>query len=250
MDSSDLAAPTMVAPSAQPQAAVQREARHSVSANADRAWQKKLLPLMAGMLVAFAAFFFVASFLQLYYLLDLGPAMASLDEIGKDLRSGELRDPGAASSRLEFARWKTFSLLEANALGQRYHQAGVLLISRIWTRYLGFVTGTILALVGAAFILGKLTESPTSLGAESAGWKLSISSASPGLILAGLGTLLMLATLATNLDMQVTDGPVYLSPRQAALEEPPPLLTPDAKAQKPRSDSDILTDIKREALKK
>src|SRR3989442_6360614 len=67
-------------------------------ASADRTWQKRLLPVMVGLLVTLTAFFFVASFVQLYYLqtrieraprLDLSSAMASLDEIAKDVREGK-----------------------------------------------------------------------------------------------------------------------------------------------------------------
>jgi hypothetical protein len=227
----------------------------------DRTWQKRLLPVMVGLLVTLTAFFFVASFVQLYYLqtrieraprLDLTPAMASLDEIAKDLQNGKVGDQLAFNNRLEYARWKTLSLLEANALQRRYHHAGVLLISRIWTRYLGFVTGTILAMVGAAFILGKLQEASSNLGAEGGLWKVSLTTASPGLVLATLGTALMLATLATNMDLQVNDGPVYLrdQPGTAASAPPPPLAREDP-AQKPRSDAEILKDLKGQgALKK
>ena len=235
--------------------------RASAASGADRTWQKRLLPVMVGLLVTLTAFFFVASFVQLYYLqtrieraprLDLGPAMASLDEIAKDVRDGKVGDQLAFNNRLEYARWKTLSLLEANALQRRYHHAGVLLISRIWTRYLGFVTGTILAMVGAAFILGKLQEASSNLGAEGGLWKVSLTTASPGLVLATLGTALMLATLATSMDLQVNDGPVYLrdQPGTAASAPPPPLAREDP-AQKPRSDAEILKDLKGQgALKK
>lgn len=228
--------------------------RATAASGADRTWQKRLLPVMVGLLVTLTAFFFVASFVQLYYLqtriervpqLDLSPAMASLDEVAKDVQNGKVGDQLAFNNRLEYARWKTLSLLEANALQHRYHHAGVLLISRIWTRYLGFVTGTILAMVGAAFILGKLQEASSNLGAEGGLWKVSLTTASPGLVLATLGTALMLATLATSMDLQVNDGPVYLrdQPGTAASAPPPPLAREDT-AQKPRSDVEILKDLK------
>src|SRR6266545_4689777 len=160
---------------AKPQYLVHKKGRRAAVGSSDRTWQRRLLPLMVGLLVTLTAFFIVASFVQLYYLqtriekaprLDLGPAMASLDEIAKDMQSGKLQDQGALNSRIEQARWQTLSILEANVLQRRYHHAGVLLISRIWTRYLGFVTGTILAMVGAAFILGKLQEASSNLGAD------------------------------------------------------------------------------------
>jgi hypothetical protein len=268
MDSSSLEARNLInapaaaiaAPEAQDlgtKTAVREQAvgrRATAASGADRTWQKRLLPVMVGLLVTLTAFFFVASFVQLYYLqtrierapqLDLSPAMASLDEIAKDVQNGKVGDQLAFNNRLEYARWKTLSLLEANALQHRYHHAGVLLISRIWTRYLGFVTGTILAMVGAAFILGKLQEASSNLGAEGGLWKVSLTTASPGLVLATLGTVLMLATLATSMDLQVNDGPVYLrdQPGTAASAPPPPLAREDT-AQKPRSDMEILKDLK------
>ena len=231
----------------------ERHKRASAVTSADHTWQKRLLPVMVGLLVTLTAFFFAASFVQLYYLqtrierapqLDLSTAMASLDEIGKDLQTGKVEGQIAFNNRLEYARWKTLSLLEANALQRRYHHAGVLLISRIWTRYLGFVTGTILAMVGAAFILGKLQEAASNLGAEGGLWKVSLTTASPGLVLATLGTLLMLATLATSMDLRVNDGPVYLrDPKSAPADAPPPPLGQDDTMRKPRSDADILKDM-------
>ena len=245
---------------AKTQSVVHKEGRRATVGASDRTWQRRLLPLMVGLLVTLTAFFIVASFVQLYYLqtriekaprLDLGPAMASLDEIAKDTQSGKIQDPRALNSRIEQARWQTLSILEANVLQRRYHHAGVLLISRIWTRYLGFVTGTILAMVGAAFILGKLQEASSNLGAEGGLWKVSLTTASPGLVLAALGTILILATLATSMDLNVNDGPVYLRETSGpAAEAPPPPLGRSDSAQMPRSDAEILKDLKGQGTSK
>lgn len=247
-------------PSAKPQSMAHKEGRRAAVSSSDRTWQRRLLPLMVGLLVTLTAFFIVASFVQLYYLqtriekappLDLGPAMASLDEIAKDMQSGKIPDQSAFNSRIEQARWQTLSILEANVLQRRYHHAGVLLISRIWTRYLGFVTGTILAMVGAAFILGKLQEASSNLGAEGGLWKVSLTTASPGLVLAALGTALMLATLATSMDLYVNDGPVYLrDASSAAAETPPPPLGRGDGAPAPRSDAEILKELKGQGASK
>src|SRR6266542_4556 len=245
---------------AKPQSLVHKEGRRAAVGSSDRTWQRRLLPLMVGLLVTLTAFVIVASVVQLYYLqtrsekaprLDLGPAMASLDEIAKDMQSGKLQDQGALNSRIEQARWQTLSILEANVLQRRYHHAGVLLISRIWTRYLGFVTGTILAMVGAAFTLGKLQEASSNLGAAGGLWKVSLTTDSPGLVLAALGTALMLATLATSMDLYVNDGPVYLRDgSSAAAEAPPPPLGRGDAAQTPRSDAEILKDLKGQGASK
>ncbi len=172
-------------------------------------WQKKLLPVMIGVLVVLTIFFFVASFVQLYYLhtriekspaLDLEPALALLE---KNVTSN-------SQQRLEYAKWKALAILEGHALQRRYHQTNVALMARIWKNYLGFVTGMILALVGAAFILGKLKEPKSKLDAESNLWKFSMTTASPGLLLALLGTILMITTIFVHTKIEVIDRPVYL----------------------------------------
>ncbi len=257
MDSADLLASGLVADPAPSRPATRVEEGRNPVSRGEQVWQRRLLPLMIGMVVVLTAFFFVASFVQLYYLqtrienapqLDLKPALTSLDNVEAGLKAQGGAAAASQESRIEFVKWKSLLLLEGNALQRRYHQAGVLLISRIWTRYLGFVTGMILALVGAVFILGKLRESSSTLGAESGAWKMSVTSASPGLILAVLGTILMLATLATNLEMQVNDGPVYLG--QSASFEPQPApqsLSPEGAGTGAATDSEILGKMKGES---
>jgi hypothetical protein len=187
----------------------EKEKRSTRGGFRETKWQKKLLPFMIIVLSLVMLFFFTASALQLYYLhqrierspeLDLNPALGLLES-----------NPAGASERdkLEVGRWKTLSILEGNALQRRYHQANVLLMSRIWTGYLGFVTGMILALVGATFILGKLRESESQVDAGSELWKLSITTASPGLVLAVLGTILMITTMVSHYEIKVDDGQLY-----------------------------------------
>jgi hypothetical protein len=172
-------------------------------------WQRRLLPLMAGMLVGLTFFFFIASFIQLYYLHHRIEQAPNLD-LNAILKLSEKPTESALKKEtLELMRLKTLALLEEHALKRRYHQANVLLMSRTWTRYLGFVTGMILALVGAAFIVGKLREPESKLNAEGV-WKFSITTASPGLILALLGTILMLVTMVTHHEIETKDKPAYV----------------------------------------
>lgn len=173
-------------------------------------WQRKLLPLMIGMLVGLTLFFFVASFVQLAYLHGKIWNAPRIDE--KAFRVGD--GPLNAATR-----FRVLAALERNAVERRYHQANVLLMSRVWTRYLGFVTGMILALVGATFILGKLREEMTSLEAKGAGASMSVVSASPGLVLAVLGVTLMTVTILTHHDISTTDTAVYM-PLAAPADKP------------------------------
>jgi hypothetical protein len=68
----------------------------------------------------------------------------------------------------------------------------------------------ILALVGAAFILGRLQEPASEVSVASPAGNWGLKSASPGIILAVLGTVLMLTTILTNHRIDVTDAAVYL----------------------------------------
>jgi hypothetical protein len=103
-------------------------------------------------------------------------------------------------------------------------------MSRTWTRYLGFMTGMIFALVGAAFVMGKLREQESALALKNAAVEANITTTSPGLVLCLLGTVLMLATLLTHHDIETWEAnPIYtrviLAPGGDAATAPLPLPT-------------------------
>jgi hypothetical protein len=161
---------------------------------------------MIGTVVTLAVFFFLASFMQLAYLhqsIERTPVLDPSVILGAEKDSWQQTLP---------AEFKALAILEAGALDRRYHQANVLLMSRVWARYLGFVTGMILALVGAVFILGKLREDSSEISAQGAGGGLSMRSTSPGLVLATLGVALMAMTIVTHHEITTTDSPIYLRP--------------------------------------
>jgi hypothetical protein len=173
-----------------------------------RSWQKRLLPVMTKMVIALAIFFFVASFVQLFYLQNhlarstgivLKSVVPAIESAGVPVEH-----------RLETARWADLVGLEQYSVQRRYHQANVLLMARIWNRYLGFVTGMICTLVGAIFILGKLQEPASALSADAVSWKVSLNTTSPGLMLALLGTILMVTTLVVPARIEVEDKAVFV----------------------------------------
>ncbi len=211
---------------------VQPEALTSVK------WQERLLPLMSHMVVGLTLFFFVASFAQLAYLhwsisrspqMELGEALAILSP-GPDAPLEEM----LAASHL-----KVLATLEANALERRHHQGNVLLMSRVWTRYLGFVTGMILALVGCSFILGKLQEPPAEVTGKSPVADFSFKSTSPGIILAGLGVILMLTTIIIHHEITVRDVPLFLSRGESSSATIEESIVPYLDPLKPSDSSDL-----------
>jgi hypothetical protein len=163
------------------------------------AWQRRLLPLMGSMLVLLSIFFVAESVLE----------VRALQKFIQDPKSGfsvesVTAGPGlAAELRARFA-------LEGYALAQRERATNYMLATRVWTRYMSFCTGMVLALVGAAFVLGKLQESPITLGAESVAFKVSLAASSPGLVLATLGTMLMVSANVVTFDVRGDWRSAYL----------------------------------------
>ena len=196
-------------------------------------WQRRLLPFLIGAISLMALFFFGSSFYQLD---RFGQAISYPPDqrIERSLAAYERghavvtprADAAARADDFEYLRWKTLVQLEQDTLDHRYAQVNATLLLRAWTRHLGFLTGMILALVGAIFILAKLREEETRLSGEGAGAKAALATTSPGIVLATLGTVLMVVTLTVNFEFTTTDRPVYLGADAGgagALLPPPPL---------------------------
>jgi hypothetical protein len=172
-------------------------------------WQTKLLPLMVGMIIVLTAVFCVSNIVQVYILNN------HIREVGEpNLDAGlnllQVDAQTEPPDRLSYATLRTQALLEGYAIRYRYHQASVASMGRGYLIYLGFTTGMVLAMVGATFILGKLKESQSGVVTQSALLRVSITSASPGLILAIFGTVLMLTTILARADVQVSDGALFV----------------------------------------
>jgi hypothetical protein len=173
-------------------------------------WQERLLPLMSGMLIALTAFFFLATFVQMSYLhwsiLDSPPI-----QIEPASSEASYVSSSSFDQQYEARQFEVRAAMERYIIEKRYHQVSVLLMSGLWLRYLGFITGMILALVGASFILGKLREPEQEIKGNFSEISLSVRTASPGIILAVLGVILMFATIVDRDVYNVKDANVYLS---------------------------------------
>lgn len=195
------------------QAPAKKRKRQRSKAAQREAWSRRMVPVMTQMLVGLTIFFFLASAAQLSYLhyqITEGPETdlaGPLAMMGVTLDS-ETQEP--AETNLPAAAVAALTLLELGAMERRYHQANVSLLARVWTRYLGFVTGMVLAMVGAAFILGRLeNETPSTVKATGPGGPVEVKSTSPGIVMAGLGVALMITTIVTHHEIQVQDQAVY-----------------------------------------
>jgi hypothetical protein len=174
-------------------------------------WQSKMLPFMKVTLAAITIFFFFSSFIQLFELQSKIDDYHKLELDSILLNMNKSLSDSFKNNNISVARWTTLALLEWNAMERRYHQANVSLMSRIWTRYLGFITGMILSIVGATFILGKLSELSSTVNLEIKDFgKFVLTSASPGLFLVTFGTILMIITIFVHHKIEVQDSSIYL----------------------------------------
>ncbi len=192
-------------------------------------WQRMVLPIMGGVLIVSMIFFFPASYLQLRYLLTSIPNASGID-LGMDAL-GPVPAAGSFEQYQVARQQEILARMEAFLIERRYHGAELWLMSTIWLRYLGFVTGMILALVGASFILGKLQEASDLDTSGPGGWKLTFKSTSPGLVLALLGAVLMLGVILDRDNQSIKDGSIYLPGQIMATSETtdaPKLDMPDA----------------------
>jgi len=173
-------------------------------------WQERLLPLMAGMLIALTLFFFLATFIQLAYLNSsiLRSPPNQLDAAGSEAL---VVAPTNFEDLFELRQFEVRAAMEQYIVEKRYHHASVQLMSGLWLRYLGFMTGMILALIGAAFILGKLREPEQELGGKFSDIAISLRTTSPGIILAVLGVILMFTTLVDRDVYKIEDANTYFS---------------------------------------
>ena len=191
-------------------------------------WQERLLPTMSGLLIGLTIFFFLTTFGQMAYLhwtIVQSPSVDINPSAGVEL----LGSAETFADRWNARELEVRSRMEAYLITQRYHQASVQLMAGLWTRYLGFITGMILALVGASFVLGKLREPAQKLDGKFSMIDLSLRTTSPGIILAVLGVILMFATITDKDNYKITDGGVYLSsgrPADTTDSVPLPTLSP------------------------
>ncbi len=194
-------------------------------------WQRRLLPFMMGVMTLTAAAFFLFSGIHVYEVTQFIKAAevpAVHDQIQAEIDKSSPKQGVTGQEVVTHA----MLLLEADTVDKRYHQAGGLLMSRIWSRQLAFITGMVMAFVGAAFILGKLSEDLTQISGQGSEWKVAITSASPGIILSFFGTVIIVSSLFGSAKLDVNDGAVYVQALKSPATE---TVAQDHKDEKPLS---------------
>ena len=171
-------------------------------------WQRRMASFMTASVIVAAVFFAVVTLWEFRsFQARLFEAEAPFEDVLSSLR------PTTYQEQVDVARMRTALALERDIIRRRYGQTNMSIATRLWTRLMGFITGMILALVGAAFILGKLKEDVSEAAAKAGlpGQELSFSvrSASPGIVLAVMGTVLMALSISIQSNFSTEDQAIY-----------------------------------------
>lgn len=197
-------------------------------------WQNRLLPWMIIMPSLLILVFIYISTRQLDdFKTSINGYRASFTEQNLVSPSDTTAKSAGIRNNLDYIKWYSKVKMEEKALDHRYAQSGFLLVARTYTKYLGFFTGVILAIVAAVFIISKLREGETTFGGT-AGEKMQFNlvSTSPGIIFGILGTTLMMATILYNPSIDQTDSPLYLTPEISLPTNPAPATNPSVQPGK------------------
>ncbi|RAZ90827.1 hypothetical protein DPM33_11000 [Mesorhizobium hawassense] len=101
--------------------------------------------------------------------------------------------------------------LEHDGLGMRNKRSVSALYMRAYTQFLAIISGTVLALLGAVFVLARVDSVETRGNGTWGGITMALSSSSPGVVVAIVGALLVGSVVYLASDpIQVTDAPVFL----------------------------------------
>ncbi|MCW3107325.1 MAG: hypothetical protein JWQ09_1831 [Segetibacter sp.] len=175
-------------------------------------WQTKLLPWMILMPTILIAAFIVLATLQLNKF-EKYVYQGNENKIENSIPSPVANTTDSLlKTNADYLKWYSLVKMEEYSINRRYNQGGVLLMSRIYIKYLGFFTGMILAIVGSVFIISKLKEDVSELeGNIQEKTKFRLVSSSPGIIFGVLGTVLMMTTILTHSEISVKDMPLYLN---------------------------------------
>lgn len=156
--------------------------------------------ILLAILIAPSTFFIYRSFVKLDEVLtEIGnPPPSSFDDLMK-------------LSAEQFANRAVYAL-ERDVIAYRQHRATSALTTRTWMRFMSLVFGAILIVIGASFILGKITTPDASTGELTFGdIKGNFATSSPGLALIVLGSVLMLAPNFATQEIRTDDTSSFIA---------------------------------------
>src|SRR5690348_5415379 len=146
-------------------------------------WQKRMMPWLIIAPSALILIFILLATVQLRSFeshiyqsdsLNISKSLPKVDSVTIDT---------SINTKLGYLKLYALTKMEEYSINRRYNQAGEILVSGIYTKYMGFFTGMILAIVGAIFIISKLKEDTSNLeGTINEHINFKLVSSSPGIV--------------------------------------------------------------------
>jgi hypothetical protein len=200
-------------------------------------WQARMAPFMVAAIVATALFFAIATIWKFGNI--EARLMKPSSESGSAAAWSTTIAPRDFNEQMRLEATRAAYGLERELVARRYEQANLSYLNRLWTRFMGFVTGMVLAFVGAGFVLGKLETDKGEFEAAASGMSMTMRSTSPGLLLAALGTCLMGLSIAVPVHVSFTDAAVYFVPPRVSYYESPSMtsVAPSSRDEPPLKQS-------------
>jgi nitrate reductase gamma subunit len=173
-------------------------------------WQTRLLPFILVAYFAFSAAYVVFFYTQIRSTaLPAVPAEPSLRLDTSLVHSEE--------TRKEMLMWKDRVALEVGVDHRRYAMLQTLVTARLKIVAFAFALGSICVLIGAFFVLARISEPASDVGIGTESLKARISSSSPGLILAFLGTVIILVSMLIKGGLSMNEEAEYIAPAGQAV---------------------------------
>jgi len=102
--------------------------------------------------------------------------------------------------------------LEYDSLWNRQGRTISFLATRTWLRFMSSAFGAILIFVGSIYLLCRIEASSSDMNADYGGFKFSVVSSSPGIIMLIVGATLMAIPNIVDQPIETIDGASYLLP--------------------------------------
>lgn len=122
--------------------------------------------------------------------------------------------PVAGQDKLTLAPAHAINLapfaLEADVLRNRYRAVDALVLTRTSIVYIIIFCGLTMVSVGSAFILFRIDDQPVNAEGKAASWGFTFTTASPGILLALTGAVLVAIPWIVDRPISFQEGPSYI----------------------------------------
>ena len=152
----------------------------SVGPSREPPLERWLFILLLALLIMPSLFFVVRSYSQ------VGDVLATINT-PLTLQTEALLD----SSREMTSSERASLVLEHDVITHRHQRATAFIATRTWMRFMSLMFGSLLVMIGCAFVLGRVSSPDYQAEASASSLKASLKSSSPGLFLIAAGIILV-----------------------------------------------------------